>query len=81
MFVCQVTGKLSTPGEKLNRIVARTRPRTYFRMEKDPETNRWSEVESGHGVEIVQEIRATAEGVLEWESMTEAQRTEHLKHV
>lgn len=81
MYICQVTGNSSAPGEKLNRIVVATRPRVYTKMERDPETGRWSEVEVGHGFEIVREIQASSEGVLVWESMTEAQRAEHLNHI
>lgn len=81
MYICQVTGKVSAAGEKLNRIVVQTRPRTYTRMERDPETGRLEEVDIGRGFEIVREIRATAEGVAEWESMTETQRALHLANI
>lgn len=81
MYICQVTGKVSLPGEKLNRIVVKTRPRVYTRMEKDSETGYWSEVEVGRGFEIVKEISATSEGVIEWQNMTDAQRAVHLRYI
>ena len=81
MFVCQVTGKLSKPGEKLERIIARRRQRLYLQHQRDEETGVWVEVEVGRGWEIVRELRATPEGVSEWEHMSDAQREEHLRHV
>lgn len=81
MFNCMVTGKVSEPGEKLNRIVVKTRPRVYTRQERDLDTNSIVTVEIGRGSEIVREIWATEEGVLEWEAMTPAQREEHLRHL
>lgn len=81
MYICQVTGKTSAAGEKLNRIVVETRQRSYTRTERNPDTGLIEDVEVGRGWEIVREIRATAEGVAEWESMSEAQRLEHLRHV
>ena len=81
MFICQVTGKVSQVGEKMNRIVAKTRPRVYTRKERDSDTGEWVETLVGRGFEIIQELRATEEGLVEWQNMTDAQREEHLKHV
>ena len=81
MFICQVTGKVSQVGEKLNRLVVKTRPRVYTRKEKDLETGEWVETLVGRGFEIVKELQATEEGLVEWQNMTDAQREEHLKHV
>ena len=81
MFICQVTGKVSEAGEKMNRIIAKTKPKVYTRREFDPEINEWVDVFVGRGFEIVKEIQATEEGVVEWQQMTDAQREEHLKHV
>jgi hypothetical protein len=58
MFRCEVTGKLSKPGDKMNKIVVEKRDKEY----KDPETG---EV-IGRGWEIVKEISATDEGVKIW---------------
>ena len=58
MFRCQVTGKLSRLGDKMNKIVVEKREKEY----KNPETG---EV-VGRGWEIVKEISATDEGVKIW---------------
>ena len=76
-----VTGKVSAAGEKMNRIIAKTRPRVYTRREFDSEINDWVDVFVGRGSEVVRELQATEEGLVEWQNMTDAQREEHLKHV
>lgn len=76
MFKCQVTGNLSEVGEKLNKIVTKSRERTYVHDERDPETDRWSEVVDGVGWEIVEEIDASAEGVKVWNAMSDLERAE-----
>lgn len=76
MFKCQVTGNLSEIGEKLNKIVTKSRERTYVRDERDPDTGRWSEVTEGVGWEIVEEIDASAEGVRIWNAMGDLERDE-----
>lgn len=81
MFMCQVTGRMSKPGEKLNCITVAKRERTYFRKEKNEDTGRWQEVEIGHGWEIVRQIVATDEGATKWSSMSEVQRKLHLEKV
>jgi hypothetical protein len=81
MFMCQVTGRMSKPGEKMNRITVAKRERTYSRKEKNEDTGRWEDVEIGHGWEIVRQIVATDEGVAEWDSMSDAQRKLHLQNI
>lgn len=81
MFVCQVSGKLSSPGEKMNKIIAVKRERVYTEMRRDSETGIVEEVEVGRGWEIVKEIAATAEGLVEWNNMSDSQRSEHLRHI
>lgn len=53
MFRCQVSGKVSQPGEKAHKIVTKTRPRTYtnrvMRGEKEI-------VITSQGFEIVEEL-------------------------
>lgn len=74
MYHCQVTGKLSKKGEKLNKLVVATRPRTYYKKIRNEETNKWEEVEAGQGSEIVKEIQACDEGVLIFNAMSLADR-------
>jgi hypothetical protein len=61
MFKCDVTGKMSLPGEKCNKIVAEVRERVYL----DDEGN-----VVGRGYEIVKELKATDEGVAMWKRLT-----------
>lgn len=76
MFYCQVTNKLSNPGEKCLKLVVRTRPKTYFTWVKNEDTREWSKVESGRGWEIVQELNVSEEGKTEWETMDESARAQ-----
>ena len=80
MFICEVTGKISQPGEKLNRITVKTRERSYLRKEKDMESGEWHEVQVSQGWEIVKQISATEEGAQKWSSMTEQQKDTFLKN-
>jgi hypothetical protein len=80
MYVCQVTGKQSKHGEKLNKITVATRERTYTRWVRNEETNKWEEVFVAKGWEIVREINASEEGVQLWNSWTPEERTMFLKH-
>lgn len=75
MFICQVTGKVSKSGDKMNRIPVIKRDKVYFKNIKNEDTGKWDEVEVGRGWEIVREISATDEGVAKWNSMSESQRT------
>lgn len=62
MFKCQLTGKLSQPGEKAVRIVTKTRQRIYTR--ENPKTKETEII--GKGWEIVQEklvLQATADKI------------------
>lgn len=56
MFRCQVTGKLSKPGQKCNKIVVERREKLYKRE---------GEV-IARGWEVVREISATDEGLALW---------------
>jgi hypothetical protein len=75
MFICQVTGKVSKPGDKLNRIPVIKRDQVYFKKIKNEDTGKWEEVEVGRGWEIVREIVATDEGVAVWNGLSESQRS------
>jgi hypothetical protein len=74
MYRCQVTGELSKPGDKMCKIVVKTRPRVYTGKVKNEETRQYEEVEVGIGWEIVRELSVSEVGLAEWNSMTEDQR-------
>lgn len=63
MFKCAITGRISRPGEKMNKVVVETRDRRYFEMRKNEETMIWERVEVGRGWEIVKEISVSDEGL------------------
>lgn len=71
MFFCQVSGKMSQPGEKLNKVVVKSREKVYTQMIRNEETRAWEEVEVGHGWEIVQELNATQAGVAKFAAMSD----------
>lgn len=66
MFKCGITGKMSQPGEKTNKIVTATRDKVYFGWVQDEETGFYENVEVGRGFEIVSEVNATEEGLRLW---------------
>ena len=80
MYFCQITGKMSEQGEKLNKITVETRPKTYYRWVRDEDTNKWQEIETGHGFEIVKELNASEEGLQQWNDWTSEERAMFLKH-
>lgn len=81
MFVCQISGKLSKPGEKVHKVVIKTRDRVYTARVFNEEIGQVEDVQVGRGWEIVKEVNATYEGYCEWQAMTEDQRAEHLRHM
>lgn len=81
MYFCKVTGKMSKPGDKLNKIVLETRPKVYMKYVKDEDTNRWHEVEAGRGYETVAELDSSDEGVQLWESWSPEERQMFIKHL
>jgi len=66
MFRCGITGKMSKPGEKVNKIVTETRDKVYFGWVQNEETGFYDYVEIGRGFEIVSEVNATDEGMRLW---------------
>lgn len=66
MFYCQVTNRLSKPGEKCRKIVTEKRERVYSKRVRDMETGKLNTIEIGRGWEIVTEINATEEGEKIW---------------
>jgi hypothetical protein len=81
MFRCEITGKVSQPGEKLNKVIAITRPKTYTKWVRDEEshTPRWVEVPAGTGFEPVLELSLSQEGLNLWNSWTPEERALFLK--
>jgi hypothetical protein len=70
MFRCAITGRLTRPGEKCNKIVIEKREKVYTQMIW--EGNDQVEVEIGKGWEIVKEVNASDEGVRIYNQMVEA---------
>lgn len=57
MFRCELTGKLTKPGEKMKKIVVQTRERVY--LDEDG-------LETGRGTEIVKEISVSEEAYIDY---------------
>jgi len=81
MFICQISGRLSKPGEKVYKICVEKRKKLYTSRVLNEDSGQVEEVEVSHGWEIVREVNATYEGFCEWNNMSEAQRAEHLRHM
>ena len=81
MYRCMITGRFSRLGDKLNKIVVSTRPRTYTRWVKDEDTLKYIEIEAGKGWEIVKELSATQAGVEQWNAMTTDQKALFLQEL
>lgn len=79
MFKCQVTNKNSKPGDKCNKVVVATRPRTY--TENVWEEGELIELEVGHGYEIVREINASDEGLNMWRAWSDEEKSLFLSRV
>lgn len=78
MFICQVTGKMSEPCEKINKIVVAKRDRVYFEKVFNEELRKYEELEVGRGWEVVRELTASEEGVQVWNEMSEPERSKFL---
>jgi hypothetical protein len=74
MFKCQITGKMSRPGEKANKIIVETRPKTYYGWFLNEETGKMEHHEVARGWEIVKEVNATDEGLRIWKEMQDASK-------
>jgi hypothetical protein len=66
MYFCEITGKLSKPGQKCHKVITHIAERVYTRMVRDEETHRLVRVEVGRGFEIVKEVNASEEGMALW---------------
>lgn len=74
MFKCQITGNMSKLGEKVNKIVTKTRDKVYTANVFNEELRVNETIEVGRGWEIVSEINASEEGLRLWNSWTPGQR-------
>ena len=61
MFKCQVTGRMTRPGEKMVRVVTETRDKEY--TERRNVDGEWKDVVVGFGHETVKEICASEKGL------------------
>jgi hypothetical protein len=64
MFICEVSGRVSEPGEKAFKIVTQTRTRDYFEYRQKDEKSPKLLVKVGEGFEIVRE-KLVCRGVYE----------------
>ena len=80
MYRCEITNRLSERGQKLNKLVVKTRERVYTRWVKNEETKQWEEVFMSKGWEIVKEINVSQAGLDLWNSWTPEERDLFLKH-
>jgi hypothetical protein len=69
MYRCQITGRNSREGVKLNKIIIETRPKQYKHWDEDAEEEWFS-----NGTEIVMEINASKDGVDIWNSWGEIEK-------
>lgn len=69
MYRCAITGNQSKHGEKLNKLVIETRPKTYKHWDHEAEEEWFS-----HGTEIVREISVCQEGLDIWNGMSPEQQ-------
>lgn len=81
MYKCEITNKQSKLGEKLNKIVVKTRTKTYTKWVRDEDTRKWNEVSAGSGWEIVRELNATEAGVQLWSSYSAEEKESFLKRL
>lgn len=81
MFLCQITGKLTRPGQKVHRLVVQKRDKVYTQKIRNEETNKWEDVEVGRGWEIAKEVNASEEGRNIWESWTDEDRAAYAQNL
>jgi len=74
MYRCDITGRLSRELEKLNKVVAITRARTYKQFDRETEEDWFS-----YGTEIALELNANEDGLRLWNSWNDEQRQLWLK--
>jgi hypothetical protein len=76
MYKCQVTGKQSREGEKLNKIVVETREKQYKHWDREAEEEWFTQ-----GVEIAREVNACADGVAMWEAWSPEEKEDFRKRL
>jgi hypothetical protein len=69
MYKCQVTGRMSREGEKLNKITIETRAKEYKHWDREAEEDWFSQ-----GTEIVREINASQQGLDRWNAWSVEER-------
>ena len=69
MYKCQVTGRNSREGEKINKIVIETRSVEYKHYDREAEEEWFSQ-----GTEIVREINASPSGLELWNNWSVEER-------
>lgn len=79
MFKCQLLEKVSEPGEKLTKLVIKTREKTYTKRVLNEETRREEEVVCAVGSEIVKEINVCEEGAALWSKLSDLEKKEYAK--
>jgi hypothetical protein len=79
MYRCEITGKISKPGQPLNKIVVETRPKNYTRWIKNEDTRLFEEKIVGQGFETVKELCVSLEGEALWNSWSAEERSDFLK--
>jgi hypothetical protein len=65
MFRCQITGRLTRPGDKCNKIVVLRRAKSYWKWIKN-EDGDFVNTEISRGYETMKEVNASAEGLRLW---------------
>jgi len=78
MYRCEITNRVSRPTDKLTKVVAVTRERTYTAHLKNEETNLVEEVFVSRGWEVVRELLLSQEGANIWGSWGDDQRKDWL---
>lgn len=67
MFYCEITKRMSRPGQKCNKVVIAKREILYTTKVLNEETGRLEKIDVSKGWEVVKEVNATDEGVRLWE--------------
>lgn len=79
-YRCEITKRVSQPNAKLQKVVALTRPKQYYKWVKNEDTREYEEVEAGRGHETVRELSVSQEGKDIWLGWNADQRAAWLKN-
>jgi hypothetical protein len=69
MYRCQITGRNSREGAKLNKVIIETRSVQYKHWDEDEEKEWFT-----NGIETVKEVNASKDGVDIWNSWSELEK-------